>query len=283
MLQSLDPLSLHSGGALPPAGPSGSVRATAAPTVTTPPPATAPIYRRLEPERIVATTRNLAQRVEERFPGSSLAAMAAELASIADECQGRLIAIRRANWPLRLLGLAGVLLVVAGVVAAASLVDWRMEDAGLADLVQAVEAAVNDAVFLVIGLFFLLNLESRLKRRKVLDALHELRSMTHIADMHQLTKDPEQVLVSTIAASSTVRTMTRFELTRYLDYCAELLSLIAKVAALHAQDLRDPVVLSAVTEIESLTVGLSNKIWQKIVILDEIRLRAGEVRPAAEA
>ena len=69
--------------------------------------------------------------------------------------------------------------------------------------------------------------------------------------------------------------MTRFELSRYLNYCSELLSLVGKVASLHAQDLRDPVILAAVNDVESLTVGLSRKIWQKIAILDEIGLRRG--------
>ncbi|MGV3719517.1 MAG: hypothetical protein ACO1SX_01295, partial [Actinomycetota bacterium] len=48
----------------------------------------------------------------------------------------------------------------------------------------------------------------------------------------------------------------------------ELLSLASKLAALHVQYLNDPVVQSAVTDIEALAGGLSNKIWQKIMILD---------------
>jgi hypothetical protein len=40
------------------------------------------------------------------------------------------------------------------------------------------------------------------------------------------------------------------------------------VAALYAQTFDDPVVLSAVEELETLTTALSGKIWQKIMILD---------------
>ena len=61
--------------------------------------------------------------------------------------------------------------------------------------------------------------------------------------------------------------MTDFELTRYLDYCAETLSLSGKVAALYAQSSRDPVVIAAVNDIESLTSNMSAKIWQKILIV----------------
>ena len=53
----------------------------------------------------------------------------------------------------------------------------------------------------------------------------------------------------------------------YLDYCSELLSLVGKAAALCAEESRDTVVLDTVSTIESLTVGMSRKIWQKISLL----------------
>ena len=61
--------------------------------------------------------------------------------------------------------------------------------------------------------------------------------------------------------------MSRFELSRYLDYCSEMLSLTGKVAALYIQDFDDEVALAAVNEVEDLTTGLSRKIWQKLMIL----------------
>ena len=99
--------------------------------------------------------------------------------------------------------------------------------------------------------------------------VRQLRAVVHIVDMHQLTKDPEHLLVpSNRTASSPELEFTRFELSRYLDYCSELLSLSSKLAALHAQYVNDPVVLDAVNDIEVLASNLSNKIWQKIMILD---------------
>ena len=47
-----------------------------------------------------------------------------------------------------------------------------------------------------------------------------------------------------------------------------MLSLTSKLAAVYAQNLPDPVVIDAVNDIESLTTNLSQKIWQKITILD---------------
>jgi hypothetical protein len=86
--------------------------------------------------------------------------------------------------------------------------------------------------------------------------------------MHQLTKDPQSLIVDAPTASSPARTLTSFELGRYLDYCSELFSLASKVAALYVQYLNDPVVLEAVNDVETLGAGLSNKVWQKIVALD---------------
>jgi hypothetical protein len=39
-----------------------------------------------------------------------------------------------------------------------------------------------------------MTIETRVKRRRALRAIHELRSIAHVIDMHQLTKDPEWVL-----------------------------------------------------------------------------------------
>jgi hypothetical protein len=57
------------------------------------------------------------------------------------------------------------------------------------------------------------------------------------------------------------------QLTRYLDYFSEMLSLVGKVAVLLAQKFEDDVALQAVNDIETLTTGLSQKIWQKVSIL----------------
>src|SRR5207253_11408336 len=129
--------------------------------------------------------------------------------------------------------------------------------------------AIQNVVFLGLAVLFLANVETRIRRHRALAAIHELRSIAHIVDSHQPTQDPDQVVADGSATpSSPERTMTRFELSRYLDYCAELLALTSKVAALYVQDFQDPVVLEAVNDVEELTTGLSSKIWQKIMILD---------------
>jgi hypothetical protein len=107
------------------------------------------------------------------------------------------------------------------------------------------------------------------KRRRVLRALHELRSLAHIIDMHQLTKDPERLNTAWIETDvSPKREMDGFELARYLNYCAEMLALCSKIAALYVQGFNDGPSVAAVNEIEDLTTSLSEKVWQKIGIVD---------------
>jgi len=175
------------------------------------------------------------------------------------------------NKPLRLgVGLAIVALFVVLLTAAATLRgasgphDW-------ADWLQSLEAMVNDAVFVGVAVYFLLGLETRRKRTRALAALHVLRSLAHIVDMHQLTKDPERIVAGGPSTpSSPERTMSAFELTRYLDYSTELLAIISKVAALYVQELADPLTVAAANSVEELAVNLSRAIWQKIVILDRV-------------
>lgn len=235
-------------------------------------------YSELQPALIIETARRLEQRIEERFPGSGLGRVAAELHRTAAETERVTARLRRPIWPLRLATFAGVIALVLFALMVASLfVSVSPDVENLSELLQGVEAGINEVVFLSLAVFFLVSIEQRVKRRKVLRALGRLRSIVHIVDMHQLTKDPQIVMGGVPStASSPARTLTRFELARYLDYCSELLSLSSKLAALHVQYVNDHVVLDAVNDIETLAASLSNKIWQKIMILDTVAPDAAE-------
>jgi hypothetical protein len=226
-------------------------------------------YRRLDEQHIARTLDRLRNRIAERFPGSGLSRVAEELLALGRETTTLIGYLRRPHWPIRLAaGLAiGAMAAVLVLLVGKLPLSTRIVDS--AQLVQALDAALSTLVFLGATLFFLVTLETRLKRHKALTALHQLRSVAHIVDMHQLTKDPEQIgSPEPDTASSPVRELSASELGRYLDYCSELLSVISKLAALHVQHFYDPVTLAAVNEVETLTTGLSGKIWQKITLLD---------------
>jgi len=240
-------------------------------------PAGEPPALQLDPQRLIETVGALHQRIEERFPGSGLSKLAVQLQHIAAHSIERLEQVARPNLPLRITIGALLLTLVAIFVGLFATADFPAGVPDFFELVQTLEAAVNELIFVSIAVFFLVTLESRIKRRRALRFLRELRALAHIVDMHQLTKDPDRlILQGADTPSSPTRELRRFELSRYLDYCSEMLSLVSKLAALYAQTFDDPVVLSAVDEVEGLTSGLSGKIWQKIMILDQTVLRAGE-------
>ncbi len=232
-------------------------------------PASSP-YRTLDEAQIRATISRLRARIQERFPASGLGNLADELGAIAEEATANVAYLARPHWPTRVGAGALVGALLALVIAGALSIRVPARIDGWAQLAQLVESATNDVVFIGIAIYFLLSVEVRLKRRRALRALHELRSVVHIVDMHQLTKDPERLRSHQAdTASSPARVLSPGELGRYLDYCSELLSLSSKVAALYMERLNDPVVLAAVNEIETLAGGLSNKIWQKITLLGQ--------------
>jgi hypothetical protein len=103
-----------------------------------------------------------------------------------------------------------------------------------------VEAAINTLILAGLGLMALVRLEARVKRQRVARGLHALRSVIHVIDMHQLTKDP--VTLSPDFAPtphSPARDLSAADLSRYLDYCSELLAITGKLAALYAQAVPD--------------------------------------------
>jgi len=226
-------------------------------------------YQTLNCDQIIETLRRLEHRISERFPGSSLAAVCHELIGMAKTVQQHSSAIAAPNYLLRM---AVFLVIAAGLVGLAVVVFNVKVQVGTVEIFsvfQGVEAAMNIVVLSGAMLFFLISLETRIKRQRSLTDLHAFRSVAHVIDMHQLTKDPSTILGGGApTASSPKRTMSRFELTRYLNYCSEMLSLTSKLVALYAQHLPDPVIIDAVNDIEELTTNLCNKIWQKITILD---------------
>lgn len=226
-------------------------------------------YRHLDPARIVETVRRLRARIAERFPDSGLGKVTAELQGLAEHAAARSEKMARPHWPIRAGALAASALMIAIAVGAALSLHLSAKIEGFPALVQTLESSVNDVVFLGIAVYFLLTIERRMKRREALKAIHELRSLAHIIDMHQLTKDPEQLLSEAPSTpSSPARSMTRPEIGRYLNYCSECLSLTSKLAVLYAERFDDPIVLDAVSDLEDLTTGLSRKIWQKVMVLE---------------
>ncbi len=244
-------------------------------------------FRRLDPEKIVETVQALQGRIEARFPGSGLGKVVTELLEVARETVARTEWIQRPHFLLRGAAVLLILAIVALLVTV--LMHIRHFDLGdFTNSMQALDATIGSIVFIGAAILFLVSWENRLKRRRALRAIHELRALAHIIDMHQLTKDPESSLPPPPGVLPPKRQLSAFQLTRYLHYCSDAMALISKIAALYVQGFQDPVLMDAVDDVEDLTAGFSRKIWQKITLLEglpplerpELDLNAGDLSPS---
>lgn len=244
----------------------------------------------LEAAAVREVVVELETRIAARFPQRGLRQVAIDLILLVDtvetgtsETQGRVRLARVASRVVMVLILGGTLVALAFAFKDA-IVDPAGDIRSSLDVLPLIETTINDIVFAGIAVFFLYSFPERVQRGRLLNLLHQLRSTAHIIDMHQLTKDPEQLKPSFVPSSaSRPLELTRDEMERYLDYCSELLALVGKTAALCAEESRDDVVLDTVSTVETLCVGISRKIWQKISNLpaseDAVPPPAGSAKP----
>lgn len=229
-------------------------------------------YQRLDPEFVAVTHRQLYERIIARFPTRNIGRVAAELGDVIDRTAIDAQTSQSRERTVRTICQVGIVLVAAAAIIAVilSIRDAVRvgDDTPAFAWLPILESGINDVVFASLAIWFLVTIPARMRRRRLLAVLHRLRSLAHVIDMHQLTKDPERLLSAPVATDKSVKTdLTPADLGRYLDYCSELLSLVGKAAALCAEESADSVVLDAVGEIEALTLGMSRKVWQKISLL----------------
>ncbi|RWL19584.1 MAG: hypothetical protein EOR57_13330 [Mesorhizobium sp.] len=228
-------------------------------------------YRTLDSKLIIETAERLEKRVAERFPHAGLRGVAIELVSLSRDLAKAAKALEAPIWWLRGVVIAAIaagtlMFLFVGTVLPLGRISGT-DDA--VQSVQGIESLINMIILAVLGFLALIRTEERIKRKQVFRKLHGLRSLIHVIDMHQLTKDPAALSTDFKPTShSPARITDRADLARYLDYCSEMLSITGKVAALFAQSVNDNVVVDGVNDIESLSSNLSRKIWQKITLID---------------
>ncbi len=228
-------------------------------------------FQRLDGQAVRRSAATLEHRIASRFPDRTLWEVCREVVGIVDEINAGTGISRRRVRLARLLSRLGVVVILlflgaAIVLAARDLADER-DLLGPLDMLPLLETIINDLVFGGIAVFFLLRIPERMERARVLRILHRLRSLAHVIDMHQLTKVPERL--ERDAREDGGLDLDRTELTRYLDFCTEMLSLVGKSAALFAEHTTDGDVLDAVEGIEALTSDMARKVWQKIGIIQQ--------------
>ncbi|MBI3195582.1 MAG: hypothetical protein HYZ34_14115 [Ignavibacteriae bacterium] len=222
------------------------------------------MYLQLNPNKIIETAENLHRRIAERFPTSGLENVANEVVTLSRQSAKRAKDITRPMPVFRICAVLFIGIFIYTIIRVLLHLDFAPVANSLSDLLLALDASIELLVFSGGGVVFLVTFETRIKRRRVLKALHELRSLAHVIDMHQLTKDPEGLSNESVSTTPVQEKIySPLELQHYLDYCSELLSIISKLAALYVQNFPDQIISNAVNDIEQLSNGLSRKIRQK--------------------
>lgn len=149
-------------------------------------------YRSLDPKLILETAERLEGRVAERFPDAGLRGVAAELVSLSRDLAKAAKALEAPIWWLRGLIIAAfvvgaLMFLFVGTILPLGRISGNHD---AFQSVQGIEASLNMIILAVLGFLALIRSEERIKRKRVFRQLHGLRSLIHVIDMHQLTKDP---------------------------------------------------------------------------------------------
>jgi len=132
---------------------------------------------RLDPARVIATVETLALRIRERFPAATLIEVCEELRHVSVAAQRRASWIARPILGVRFAAALAITLLIIGLTGTISQLEASTRPFDLFLFVNVLEAGINNLVLLAVGAFFLVTIETRIKRRRSLDAIHELRSL----------------------------------------------------------------------------------------------------------
>ena len=221
-------------------------------------------HPRLKHQIIIERIETLSFRIHDRFPKSSLKEHSFLFRQFAKEFNDNIKSINKLS---RWFKVWKILLIIVSVFLSSKLllllISQLSEPTNSEGSIPILDACFNMS-FLFFGFFFfLMRLDTWYTRKKISLLLIELKNFIHVADMHQINKDPNHSHDDYIISdNSPSKNLTKFELQRYLDYTSEFISLTSKLSCLildksHA----DQEMISRVTEVVILCNGINQKIW----------------------
>jgi hypothetical protein len=221
---------------------------------------------RLDPTKIIETADHLARRVSEKLPDSVLAGLAVELAQVARQTEERAHNARQAILVIRVASILAVCGTLLGLWFLARHIHARWEFGTIAQVFEATDAGFNLLVILAGVLWSFLTLEARIKRRRALSSIEELRDFIHVIDITQLYYTPD--LYNPNPANSLSSLNIDYT---YLLFCTEMLTLISNLAPLYTRGAAGDSILRAVSDVEMLANANSATLLSKA---DTVRIVA---------
>jgi len=136
-------------------------------------------------------------------------------------------------------------------------IQTRWEFGTVTELFEATDAGFNLVILLVGALWFFITLEDRLKRKKTLKSIQELREFIHVVDVTQLYHTPELY-----GDAANPRTARSFDYT-YLLFCTEMFGVISHLTALYTRGAAGDSILRAAFDVEMLANAVTAKLLSK--------------------
>jgi hypothetical protein len=225
----------------------------------------------LKHQVIVDRIRILSFRIHDRFPKSSLKEHSFNFVQFSKDFKVKIDNSKK--WSKMFLIWQGALILITVVCSAVLMVHLIevLPDSKLETL-PILNAFFNMSFIFFSCFYFLFTVDRWYSRKRISELLIELKNYIHVADMHQINKDPNHFHDEYISAeNSPTKSLTKFELQRYLDYTHEFISLSSKLSCLILDKFHDDQeIISSVNEVDLLCNGISSKIWQKIIVLNSI-------------
>lgn len=209
---------------------------------------------RLDPSKIVETAKNLADDINARLPGTTLAGLAEELTRVAVTTRTRGRHAQRPILAIRAVSALAIGLALLGLWYLARHIHTRWEFGTVGELFGALTAGFNLLVLLAGALWFCVTLEARLKRREALGYIQELREFAHVIDVTQLYFTPGLYR----NRHGTPPGKTAIDET-YLLYCTQMLGVIGNLAPLYTRGATGDSILRAASEVQMLAIAIATK------------------------
>ncbi len=105
----------------------------------------------------------------------------------------------------------------------------------------------------------MITLEARLKRKRALGSIEELREFIHVIDLTQLYYTPELYHPD----DSNSQNAWAFDYT-YLLFCTQMIGVISNLAALYTRGAAGDSVLRAASDVEMLANAVTTKLLSKV-------------------
>ena len=127
---------------------------------------------------------------------------------------------------------------------------------------EAADAGFNLLILLAGALWFLITIENRIKRKKALEHIEELREFLHVIDVTQLYYTPVVYNANTNHDPEASRSSLNFDYTYFL-FCTQMLAVISNLAPLYTRGAAGDSILRTVSEIEVLANAITVKLLSK--------------------